>query len=75
MRKIDKTLREAAALKRECERVLRKLPKRRIDKTLLEVRSWKRKVAAKTRQMTPEQVVAYFNSVTERLLPSPRFKK
>ena len=44
--------------------------RRKIDKTLKEVRSWKRQVAAKTRGMTREQVVAYFNAAAKRVSPS-----
>jgi hypothetical protein len=47
---------------------------RKIDKTLREVRSWKRKVAAKTKGMTTKEVVAYFNSVKDRL-PDPHKRR
>jgi hypothetical protein len=47
---------------------------KKIDKTLKEVRSWKRKVAAKTRGMTREQILTYFNSAKD-LLPLHRKRR
>jgi len=47
---------------------------KKIDKTLKEVRGWKRKIAAKTRHMTREQALAYFNSARS-LLTSPRKRR
>ncbi len=35
---------------------------KKIDKTLKEARHLKQKVSAKTRRMTPEQVVSYFRA-------------
>jgi len=47
---------------------------KKIDKTLQEVRRWKRKVSAKTKGMTTKEVVAFFNSVKDRL-PVPRKRR
>ncbi len=47
---------------------------KKIDKTLREVRAWKRKVAAKTRRMTREQALAYFNTA-KNLLPLSRKRR
>ncbi len=48
--------------------------KRKVDKTLKEVRAWKRQVAVKTRNMTREQVLAYFNSAKKLLPPSKKHR-
>jgi hypothetical protein len=44
--------------------------KAKIDKTLKEVRLWKRKVADKVKNMTPDQMAAYFNAAKKTLTPS-----